>query len=142
MSLKSKAKILGLAAAIVIGSALPALAVTAFATTDVNVRSCGSTDCRVVDVLQRGESVDVQYCENAWCAVEKQGRDGWVNAAYLGRDGVDDDDDYDRYDDYDYYDDGYYVEPRRAYPRRFVRRYGPDFSACVGGPNARFCVFD
>ena len=66
MSLKSKLSGLGLAAAIVLGAAAPAFAVTAYATTNVNVRSCASTSCGVRDVLQRGDRVDVQYCEGAW----------------------------------------------------------------------------
>jgi uncharacterized protein YraI len=126
---------LGLAAALVLGAAAPAFAVTAFATSNVNVRSCASTSCSVRDVLQRGERVDVEYCEGAWCAVEKRGRDGWVNANYLSRDGG--------WDDDDYYDDGFYIERPRH--RRYVRPVYPiypSFGACVGGPNARFCVYD
>lgn len=135
MSLKSKLSGLGLAAAIVLGAAVPAFAVTAYATTNVNVRSCASTSCGVRDVLQRGDRVDVQYCEGAWCAVEKRGRDGWVNANYLSRDGG--------WDGYDDYDDGFYIERPRQ--RRYVRPVypiRPSFGACVGGPNARFCVYD
>jgi uncharacterized protein YraI len=135
MSIKNSARVLGLAAAIVVGSVLPALAVDAFAATNLNVRSCGSTDCRVVDVLRRGERVDVQYCQYSWCAIEKRGRDGWVNANYLSRDGYDDD----YYDDDE--DDYFYIEPRR-HPRRHNRFYDSGFGACVGGPNARLCVFD
>jgi uncharacterized protein YraI len=138
MSFKSVAAAFGIAASILIAGALPAAAASAYATTNVNVRSCDSTDCRVVDVLQRGERVEVDYCRGAWCAVEKRGRDGFVNANYLSRDY--DDDDY--YDDGDYYDDDFYIQPRRSYPRRIIRRYDPDFAACVGGPNARFCVYD
>ena len=54
----------------------------------------------VVDVLHPGERVEVDYCKGAWCAVEKRGPDGWVNANYLdsGRD----------YDD----EDGYYYDDR------------------------------
>src|SRR5690606_12688375 len=99
MSLKSKFAVAGLAAAFVAGAALPALAVSAAANTNVNVRSCGSTECRVVGVLRRGEWVDVDYCEGLWCSVSKPGPDGWVNARYLSRDF--DDDYYDDYDDFD-----------------------------------------
>jgi uncharacterized protein YraI len=138
MSLKSKAAALGIAAAVVFGSALPALATTAFATSNVNVRECGSTRCAVVDVLRRGDEVDVRFCEDLWCAI---GRDEWVNANYLSRDGGYDD------DYYDDYDDDFYIVPRRrsrVYPIYpvYPRYRGPDFSACVGGPNARFCVYD
>ena len=132
MTLQSRLVTLGLAAAVLAGSALPALAVSAVATTALNVRTCGSTECRVVDTLHKGEEVDVRFCEGVWCAVEKAGPDGWVNAHYLAR-GYEDDDDY-------YDDDEIYIERRRA-PRR-IYRYNPFFGACVGGPNARFCVYD
>jgi uncharacterized protein YraI len=135
MSLKATALALGLAAAFTVGGALPGLAVEAFATTNVNVRECAGTHCDVVDVLRRGERVDVDYCDRAWCAIDHRGPDGFVNANYLSR-GYDNDDDYDYYDDDD---DFYIVDPR---PRRFIRRVDPFFSACVGGPNARFCVYD
>jgi uncharacterized protein YraI len=132
MSLKSNAAALGLAVALVVGAAVPALAASAYATSNVNVRECAGTHCDVVDVLRRGERVDVDYCRGAWCFVEKRGPNGFVNANYLSRDGY--------YDD-DYYDDDVIViEPR--YPRRFYRRYDPGFSACVGSPNARFCIND
>lgn len=139
MSLKSKLASLGLAAALVVAAAVPAFAVTAYATTNVNVRSCASTSCNVRDVLQRGDRVDVRYCEGAWCAVDRRGRNGWVNANYLSRD--DYDDDY-FYDD-DYYDDDFYIErPRHRRVIRPVYPIYPSFGACVGGPNARFCVYD
>jgi uncharacterized protein YraI len=144
MSLKSKIPVAGLAAAMLLGAVAPALAVSAYATTNVNVRSCGSTSCGVVDVLRRGERVDVDYCDGEWCAVDKRGADGYVNANYLSRD-VDD-------DDY-YYDDGpdvdFYISRPviRHHHRHFNRHHryhrgGPDFGACLGGANARFCVFD
>ncbi len=135
MSPKSMLAALGLAAAMSAGAAVPAMAAAAVADTNLNVRSCGSTSCRVVDVLRRGEVVDVQYCEDIWCFVEKRGRDGWVSARYLSRDRYDDfyDDDY-YYDD----DDVIYIEPRR----RIIRRVDPSVSACFGGPNARFCIYD
>jgi uncharacterized protein YraI len=131
MSLKLKAAALGLAAAFVIGTAVPALAAGAYATSNVNVRECAGTHCDVVDVLRRGERVDVDYCRSAWCFVEKRGPDGFVHANYLSRDYYDD----------DYYDDDIIIiEPR--YPRRYIRRYDPAFSACFGGPNARLCFSD
>ena len=138
MSLISTAKSLGIAAALVLATALPALAASAYATSNVNVRSCDSTSCRVVDVLRRGERVEIDYCRGSWCAIERRGADGWVNASYLSRGG----DRYDRYDRDDYYDDGFYIRPPRDYPRRIIRRIDPGFSACVGGANARFCVYD
>ena len=136
MSLKSKFASIGLAAVLVVGAGVPAFAVTAYATDNVNVRSCASTSCSVRDVLQRGERVDVEFCEGTWCAVEKRGRDGWVNANYLSRDSYDDD----YYDDYD--DDFYIERPRHRRYIRPVYPIYPSFGACVGGPNAKFCIYD
>lgn len=134
MTLKLKAAAIGLAAALFAGGALPALAAPAFATANVNVRSCGSTDCRVIDLLRRGERVNIDFCRGSWCAIERRGRDGWVNANFLSRG-----DSHFR----DRHRDDFYISPRRprAYPI-FPRYRGPDFSACVGGPNARFCIYD
>ncbi len=149
MSLRSAAAVFGLAALATAASALPALAVTGFASTDVNIRTCGSTDCDIVDVLHEGEEVTIDYCQYQWCAIQRRGPDGWVNANYLlpgEEDGVDEFDDFDDYDE-DYYDDRYdddgiYIAPRRFH-RRFVRRVDPFvIGACVGGPDARFCVYD
>ncbi len=92
MTIRSKVAAAGLATAILAGTTFPAFAVLAEATTPLNVRTCGSMDCRVVDVLHRGEQVDVRYCEGVWCAIERPGADGWVNANYLTRGGYDDDD--------------------------------------------------
>ena len=133
MSLKSTFVSLGLAGAMVAGAAIPAMAATAVADTNLNVRTCGSTDCRVVDVLRRGEVVEVEYCEGVWCFIHKRGRDGWASAKFLSRDRYYDDDDY-------YYDDYVYIEPRPR--RRVIRRLAPYFGACIGGPNARFCIYD
>ena len=53
----------------------------------------------------------------------------------------------DFYNDEFYYNDGFYdgdviyIEPRR-HPRRLIRRGGVDFSACIGSPNASFCIYD
>lgn len=145
MTIRTKFAAIGIAAGMVLAGAAPALAVAGYATSDLNMRSCGSTDCRVVDVLQRGEEVEIRFCEGVWCSVEARGGSGWVNANYLARAGSGDADDgrydgRDRYDSYDSYDYDYY-EPRRVYPRRLYRR-GPDITACIGGRNARFCVYD
>jgi uncharacterized protein YraI len=141
MTIRSTALSLGLGAAIIFAGALPAAAVTAVATDPLNVRTCGSTDCSVVDVLRRGEEVDVRFCEGVWCAITRPGPEGWVNANYLTRGGVYDDDVYDDFYDDDFYDDGeIYIEPRRRHPRR-IYRYNP-FLDCIGGPSARFCIYD
>lgn len=131
MTLKS----LALAAVILVVGAVPALALTAEATTEVNVRACGSTECRVLDVLGEGEEVEVEYCEDEWCAVSRRGPDGFVNANYLARASDDDDDYYD-----DDFDDRIYFE--RRYPRRFFRDYDDRLGVCFGNRRARFCVID
>lgn len=135
MSLKRTALTLGIAVAALVGSSAAALAAPAFATSNVNVRSGPGTGYDQIDVLRRGEAVDIDYCRGSWCLVRKSGPDGWVSANYLARDGYDDD----YYDDYD--DDYFYVEP----PRRIYRPYRPyrpywGSSACIGGPNASFCI--
>ena len=125
---------------IVLGSAT-ALAATAFATTNLNVRKGPGQDYAGIDILRRGEMVDVQRCVSLWCLVAKRGPDGWVSAKYLARDYPLDD--YDDYDDYDYedefddYDDDFFFieQPRQ----RFFR---PRSQVCVGGPNVQFCSFD
>lgn len=137
MSPKSIAATIGIAAALVIGSAIPAMAAPAVAATALNVRACASTSCRVVDVLRPGERVNVEYCRtNNWCFITHRGPDGFVHAKYLSRSGIYDRDR--RYDRDRYYDDDFYIYPRR----RIIRRYDPGVSVCFGGPNARFCVYD
>ena len=115
-----------------------ASAATAYASTTVNVRSGAGTGYPVVDVLRAGERVDVDYCRGAWCAVEKRGVDGWVNANYLSAgDRYDDEDDY--YDDYDGGPNFVIVNPRPRYYHQ--RHWSPwDNRACVGGPHASFCI--
>ncbi len=124
------------ATALILAGTAAASAATAFASTTVNVRAGGGTGYPVVDVLRPGERVEVEYCKGAWCAISQRGPDGWVNANYLtsGRDY--DDDDY--YDDYDDGPDFVIIHPR---PRV---HYWPYYQnrACVGGPNARFCITD
>ena len=142
MSLKNKALTLSIAALALCATTGAALAVTAFASSPVKVRTGPGTSYAVVDVLQRGERVNIEYCRGTWCAVSKPGPDGWVSAKYLSRAGGYDDDFF--YDD-DYYDDGFYIEPPRVirrYPRRIYPLYEPGFSACIGGPNASFCISD
>lgn len=132
MSLKRKVFTFGLALAALGATTASAFAVTAYATSPVNVRTGPGTSYAIVDTLRRGERVDIDYCRGSWCFVEKSGPDGWVSARYLSRGGYYRDD----YDDF-------YIAPRRVYPPYpFYRRYDPGFSACFGGPNARFCVYD
>lgn len=134
-------------AALLLGTQAASAAV-AYASNELNVRSGPGTGYGVVDVLVRGEAVDVNRCSGTWCFVEKSGADGWVSAKYLMRDayapdrddddvvyagdGYDDEyyDDY--YDEYDDYDDGFYIQRRH---RPYVRT-----GACFGAPNARVCI--
>ncbi len=134
MSLKRTALTLGIAAAAIIGSAVAALAAPAYATSNVNVRMGPGTGYGVVDVLRRGDRVDIDYCQGSWCYVRKPGPDGYVSASYLARDrGYDDDYYYDDEDDYFFID-----PPRRPSYRPYRPYYGS--SACIGGPNATFCI--
>ena len=137
MSLKRTALTFGIAMAALVGSSVAALAAPAYATSNVNVRSGPGTGYGQVDVLHRGESVDIDYCRGSWCFVNKSGPDGWVSASYLSRGGYDDD----YYDD----DEDFYIEtrPYRSYrPYRPYRDYyySPRSSACIGSPNASFCI--
>lgn len=110
-----------------------AMAATAFASSTVNVRSGNGTGYPVVDVLRRGERVDVEYCRGAWCFVSKPGPNGWVNANYLTQD---------RFEDDDYY----VIERPRSVFRPLYRPYwgypGYNSQVCVGGKNASFCISD
>ncbi|RYH09881.1 MAG: SH3 domain-containing protein [Alphaproteobacteria bacterium] len=140
MRLRSIPTLAAAVAVLMLAGTAAASAASAYASTTVNVRAGAGSGYPVVDVLRPGERVDVDYCKGAWCAVEKPGPDGWVNANYLsaGRDYDDyDDDDYGYYDE----DDGpdFYIRQ----PRSRVQ-YWPYYQnrACVGGPNARFCITD
>lgn len=131
MRIKRTALTLGIAVAALVGSAAAALAAPAFATGNVNVRSGPGTGFGVIDVLRRGESVDIDHCRGSWCFVSGPASDGWVSANYLARD---------RFDDR--FDDDFYVAPRVIRPYRPYRPYRPwrGSSACIGGPNASFCI--
>lgn len=75
---------LRLALATLVFTALP-LPVFADATalTTLNVRSGPGTGYRVVDVLHRGESVDVAGCRPGWCFISTPRAEGWASAGYL-----------------------------------------------------------
>jgi uncharacterized protein YraI len=145
MSIMRIVRAFGLAAALLVGGTAAASAVEAHATAQLNVRAGPGTGHHVVDVLHRGQRVVIEFCQGTWCRITKPGPNGWVSANYLSRTDYPRDDYY--YDD-DYYDDFYIERPRRVrpypvYPPRYYRpRSGVDFSACIGGPNARFCVYD
>jgi uncharacterized protein YraI len=83
MKIKKNALKAGLAAVVVLASAGIASAAPAAATTNVNVRSGPGAGYSAVDVLRRGEGVEVTGCRGGWCYVQKSGPDGWVSANYL-----------------------------------------------------------
>jgi len=137
MRLRSLPLITVAATALILAGTAAASAATAFASTTVNVRAGAGPGYAVVDVLHPGERVEVDYCKGAWCAVEKRGPDGWVNANYLtsGRDYHD--------DDYGYYDDEDEPDFIITRPRSRVH-FWPYYrnEACVGGSHAQFCISD
>lgn len=59
----------------------------ASATAALNVRSGPGTGYRAVDVLDRGERVQVERCQSGWCRISHSGPDGWVSARYLSNAG-------------------------------------------------------
>ncbi len=116
--------------------ATAASAATAYASTTVNVRAGGGTGYAVVDVLQPGERVEVDYCRGTWCFVEKSGPDGWVSASYLSADRYVDEDEY--FDD-DEYDDDYFVIERPM--PRFRPHYRMRSQVCWGATKASVCFY-
>jgi len=131
MNLKRTALTFGIALAALAGSSVAALAAPAWATTNVNVRDGAGTGFPVVDVLRRGERVDIDFCRGSWCFVNRRGPDGWVSANFLSRGG----------DFFDDYDDDVFISPRVMRPYRPYRPYRPwGSSACISGPNASFCI--
>ncbi|WP_297110631.1 SH3 domain-containing protein [uncultured Devosia sp.] len=57
------------------------------ATAALNVRSGPGTGYRAIDVLDRGERVQVERCQSGWCRINHNGPDGWVSARYLSNAG-------------------------------------------------------
>ena len=155
MALSKKLMAGGLAALALLATAGSAFAAPAYATSNVNVRSGPGTGYGQVDVLRRGEQVDVQYCRGSWCFIEKRGPDGWVSASYLDRgrpnNGGWDDNDWD-------YGPGWnnpppvYNPPRpprpphwnprppRPQPQPWPYYGGNSSSVCFNGPNGYFCA--
>ncbi|SDG49619.1 SH3 domain-containing protein [Pelagibacterium luteolum] len=79
----------GIAALFLAVMTVGASAWEAYATASVNVRSGPSTGYQVIDVLQRNQVVDVEYCRSGWCFVDtgRYGRTGWVSQNYLAQAG-------------------------------------------------------
>jgi len=75
----------GLAALAVAVMTAGAYAWPASATTTLNVRSGPGTQFRVVDVLQRNEPVEVDYCRGSWCFIQSRDGQGWASSSYLAR---------------------------------------------------------
>lgn len=65
-----------------------ALAASATASQNLNVRSGPSTSYSVISQLRQGDSVDVRQCEGLFCQITFGGQSGWVSASYLTRDYV------------------------------------------------------
>lgn len=79
----------GLAALMVAVMSVGAYAWDAVATTSLNVRSGPGTQYRVVQVLQRGERVDVEYCRSGWCFLDMGWNgNGWASQNYLAQAGA------------------------------------------------------
>lgn len=148
MSLSNKLMASGLAVLALLATAGAAFAAPAYATGNVNVRSGPGTGYARIDVLRRGDQVDVQGCEGSWCYVEKRGPDGWVSSSYLSRSGG-----YQpppvvvRPSPPPYYDPypprPPHWNPRPSYPypsHPSYPGYGNDSSVCFNGPNGYFCV--
>jgi uncharacterized protein YraI len=84
MTLKKTVLTVGLAVIALAGSAASALAASAYATSNVNVRSGPGGGYEVVDNLRRGERVEIDRCRGNWCLVYGRSTEGWVSASYLG----------------------------------------------------------
>lgn len=142
MALSKKLIAGSFAALALLATTAAASAAPAFATGNVNVRSGPGTHYGRVDVLYRGQQVDVVQCQGSWCYVEKRGPDGWVSANYLSRGGNDwDDDDWDRPPHWN---------PRPPRPPHWNPNPWPTYpsyprpphnggSVCFNGPNGYFC---
>ena len=150
MALSRKIIAVGLAALALLGTSVAASAAPAVVTGNVNVRSGPGTGYRAIDIVRRGERVDVQYCEGSWCFIEKRGPDGWVSARYLerGRPGRPDWDrpgrpDWDRpgRPDWGRPDWGRPDWDRPGRPD-WGRPGRPGSSVCFNGPNGYFCMGD
>jgi uncharacterized protein YraI len=71
------------AGVVMLASVGTALASPAMVTSNVNVRSGPGANYGVVDIVRRGEFVDLVGCQNAWCYIDKYGSEGWISAAFV-----------------------------------------------------------
>ncbi len=142
----------GLAALMVMVMTAGAFAWDAYATTALNVRSGPGTHFRVVDVLQRGQVVDVEYCRSGWCFIQtgRYGHTGWASQNYLRQAGYQPP----RPQPQPPHWGGGYPRPQPphwgGYPRPQPPHWGggyprpqqPGYSSqvCFNGPNGYFCV--
>lgn len=154
MALSRKLMAAGLAAMALVATTATAFAAPAYATGNVNVRSGPGTGYARVDVLTRGQQVDVKYCRGSWCFVEKRGPDGWVSASYLSRDTGwnNDDDDWGRPPQWNPYPPRppqwnpypprppHWNPPPPPRPQPWPNYPGNSGSVCFNGPNGYFCV--
>lgn len=82
--MSSKFSAVAVAAGVVmLASVGTALASPAMVTSNVNVRSGPGSHYGVVDIVRRGEFVDLVSCQNAWCYVDNYGSEGWISAAFV-----------------------------------------------------------
>ncbi|TCT13658.1 uncharacterized protein YraI [Tepidamorphus gemmatus] len=60
-------------------------AANGFTTGNVNMRSCGSTQCRVITTIPAGAPVEIYGCTQGyrWCDTRYGGLRGWVSGSYL-----------------------------------------------------------
>ena len=150
MALSKKLMAGGLAALALMATTATAFAAPAYATGNVNVRSGPGVGYSRVDVLYRGEQVDVQQCQGSWCYVIKRGPDGWVSANYLSRSGGWDDDwDWDRPPHWNPRPPRPpHWNPRPPRPAPWPQPWPPypypdhnsGGSVCFNGPNGYFCI--
>ena len=73
----------GLAAAGLFASAGAAFAEAGYADDNVNLRTGPGTGYGVIETLLRGEAVDIEQCQFAWCEVATNDATGWASASYL-----------------------------------------------------------
>lgn len=71
--------------AIALGSTLFAsgAAQAAYATTDLNIRTCGSTGCARIGVIPGGGYVDILGHRGNWLRINYRGIIGWSSASYI-----------------------------------------------------------